>query len=84
MYQAKWKDRTFSITSNTIRSLQELGASYKVKKKTDSTSSTTVIEGHELQSFTINYNVSLVTGVNPLTEYNTMKSYLGAYGPLLL
>ena len=33
MYQAKWKDRTFSITSNTIRTLTELGASYKVKKK---------------------------------------------------
>ena len=84
MYQAKWKDRTFSITSNTIRTLQELGTSYKVKKKTDSTSSTTVIEGHELQSFTINYEVSLVTGINPITEYTTMKSYLGAYGPLLL
>jgi hypothetical protein len=84
MYQAKWKDRVFSITSNTIRTLTELGTSYKVKKKTDGTSSTTVIEGHELQAFTINYEVSLVTGVNPLTEYSTMKSYLGDYGPLLL
>lgn len=84
MYQAKWKNRTFSITSNTIKTLQELSASYKVKKKTDSTSSTTVINGHELQSFTLNYDVSLVTGVDPLTEYSTMKSYLGAYGPLLL
>ena len=84
MYQAKWKDRTFSISSKTIKTLQELSASYKVKKKTDSTSSTTVINGHELQSFTLNYDVSLVTGVDPLTEYSTMKSYLGAYGPLLL
>ena len=84
MYQAKWKDRVFSITSNTIRTLTELGTSYKVKKKTDGTSSTTVIDGHELQAFTINYEVSLVTGVNPLTEYSTMKSYLGDYGPLLL
>ena len=41
MYQAKWKDKTFSITSNTIRTLTELGASYKVKKKTDGTSSIT-------------------------------------------
>ena len=39
MYQAKWKDRVFSITSNTIRTLTELGTNYKVKKKTDSTSS---------------------------------------------
>ena len=84
MYQAKWKDRTFSISSKTIKTLQELSASYKVKKKTDNTSSTTVINGHELQSFTLNYDVSLVTGVDPLTEYSTMKSYLGAYGPLLL
>ena len=84
MYQAKWKDRTFSITSNTLKTLQELGASYKIKKKSDSTSSTTVVDGHELQSFTLNYSVSLVTGVNPLTEYLTMKSYLGEYGPLLL
>ena len=84
MYQAKWKDKTFSITSNTIRTLQELGASYKIKKKTDGTSSTTVINGHELQSFTISYDVSLVTGINPLKEYTTMRSYLGTYGPLLL
>ena len=84
MYQAKWKDRVFSITSNTIRTLTELGTSYKVKKKTDSTSSTTVIDGHELQSFSLSYEVSLVTGINPLTEYTTMKSYLGAYRPLLL
>ena len=59
MYQAKWKDKTFSITSNTIRTLTELGVSYKVKKKTDGTSSTTVINGHELQSFTLNYDVSI-------------------------
>ena len=84
MYQAKWKDRTFSITSNTIRTLQELGASYKIKKKTDGTSSTTVISGHELQSFALNYDVSLITGIDPLKEYTTMKSYLGTYGPLLL
>ena len=38
MYQAKWKDRVFSITSNTIRPLTELGTNYKVKKKTDNTS----------------------------------------------
>ena len=73
MYQAKWKDRTFSITSNTIRTLTELGASYKVKKKTDNTSSTTLINGHEQQSFTLNYDVSLVTGIDPLTEYSTMN-----------
>ena len=84
MYQAKWKDRTFSITSNTIRTLQEIDASYKIKKKTDNTSSITVINGHELQSFNLSYDVSLVTGINPLTEYSTMKSYLGAYWPLLL
>ena len=84
MYQAKWKDRVFSITSNTIKTLQELGTSYKIKKKTDGTSSTTVIDGHELQSFNLSYDVSLVTGINPLNEYTTMKSYLGAYGPLLL
>ena len=49
MYQAKWKDRVFSITSNKIRTLTELGASYKIKKKTDGTSSTTVIDGHTQQ-----------------------------------
>ena len=84
MSQAKWKDRVFGISQNTIKSLQELGASYKVKKKTDNTTSTTVIEGHELWSFSLKYDVSISTGVNPLVEYNTMCSYLGAYGPFLL
>ena len=84
MSQAKWKDRVFGISQKTLKSLQELNASYKVKKKTDSTTSTTVIQGHELQSFSLNYEVSMTAGVNPLVEYNTMKSYLGLYGPLLL
>ena len=84
MYQLKWKDRTWGISQKTIKTLQELGLSYKTKKKSDSTSSTTNVDGHELQTFSIPYTVSLVTGVNPWTEYTTMKSYLGAYGPLLL
>lgn len=84
MSQAKWKDRVFGINKKTLKSLQELGASYKVKKKTDGTSSTTVIEGHELQSFSLSYEVSMTAGVNPFVEYATMKSYLGLYGPLLL
>lgn len=84
MYQMKWKDRTWGISQNTLKTLQELGLSYKTKKKSDSTSSTTNVDGHELQTFSIPYTVSLVSGVNPWTEYNTMKSYLGLYGPLLL
>ena len=76
MYQAKWKDRVFSITSNSMRTLTELGASYTVKKKTDGTSATTVINGHEFQSFTLSYDVSLGTGVNPLTEYNLIKIFI--------
>lgn len=84
MYQAKWKDRVFGLGYTTFKTLQELGASYKTKKKSDNTSSTTVVEGHELQSFTLDYNVSLITGVDPWTEYTTMKSYLGMSAPLLL
>ena len=84
MSQAKWKDRVFGINQKTLKSLQELGVSCKVKKKTDKTSSTTVIDGYELQSFTLSYETSVTAGVNPLVEYNTMKSYLGLYGPLLL
>ena len=84
MYQAKWKDRVFGIGYTTLKTLQELGASYKTKKKTDSTSDTTVVEGHELQSFSLSYDVSLVTGVDPWDEYETLKSYLGMSAPLLL
>lgn len=84
MYQAKWKDRVFGISYTTLKTLQELGASYKTKKKSDSTSDTTVVEGHELQSFTLSYDVSLVAGVDPLVEYQTLKSYLGMSAPLLL
>ena len=44
MFQAIWKGRVFSISSYTIRVFQEFGA------RTDSTTLTSVIEGHELQS----------------------------------
>ncbi len=84
MEQAKWKDRTFSLTPTSLKLLQEVGISYKIKKKTDNTSSKTKIRGGELQTFNIEYNVSIVVGVVPLTEYKTMRSYLGLYGPLLL
>lgn len=84
MEQAKWKDRTFSLTPTSLKLLQEVGISYKIKKKTDNTSSKTKISGGELQTFNIEYNVSIVAGVVPLTEYKTMRLYLGLYGPLLL
>ncbi len=82
--QAQWSDRYFRITSNQLKTLENFGASYKIKKKTDGTSNKTVIEGHELQSFSLNYKVSPQTGVEPLTEYITMRSYLGKTAPLLV
>ena len=82
--QAQWSDRQFKITSNQLKMLESFGASYKIKKKTDGTTGTTKIEGHELQSFSLSYPVSPQAGVNPLSEYLTMRSYLGKTAPLLL
>ena len=82
--QAQWSDRKFSITSKQLKTLENFGASYRIKKKTDGTSSTTVINGHELQSFSLSYQVSPLAGVDPLSEYKTMRSYLGKTGSLLL
>lgn len=84
MEQAKWKDRTFSLTPTNLKLLQEVGIRYKIKKKTDNTSSKIKINGGELQTFNIEYNVSLIAGIEPLKEYKEMRSYLGLYGPLLL
>ena len=84
MVQAQWSDRQFKITSNQLKMLESFGASYKIKKKTDGTTGTTKIEGHELQSFSLSYPVSPQAGVNPLSEYLTMRSYLGKTAPLLL
>ena len=82
--QAQWSDRQFKITSKQLKMLESFGASYKIKKKTDGTTSTTKIEGHELQSFSLSYTVSPQVGVDPLNEYKTMRSYLGKTAPLLL
>lgn len=82
--QAQWSDRQFKITSKQLKALENFGASYKIKKKTDGTSSTTLIEGHELQSFSLSYKVSPQVGINAINEYLTMRSYLGKYAPLLL
>lgn len=84
MIQAQWSDRQFKITSNQLKMLESFGASYKIKKKTDGTTGTTKIEGHELQSFSLSYPVSPQAGVNPLSEYLTMRSYLGKTAPLLI
>lgn len=82
--QAQWSDRQFKITTKQLKLLEDLGASYKTKKKTDGTSSTTIIEGHELQSFSLSYVVSPVVGIDPFAEYKTMRSYLGKSAPLLV
>lgn len=84
MYQLQWLDRVFSISYNVVRSINELALNYKIKKKTDGSSSTVLITGHELQKFPIEYNVSRFTGIDPLKEYTILKSYLAKYGPLLL
>lgn len=82
--QAQWSDIQFKITSNQLKMLESFGASYKIKKKTDGTTGTTKIEGHELQSFSLSYPVSPQAGVNPLDEYIKMRSYLGKTAPLLV
>ena len=82
--QAQWSDRQFKITSNQLKMLDSFGASYKIKKKTDGTTNKTKLDGHELQSFSLSYTVSPQTGVNPLNEYITMRTYLGKVGPLLV
>ena len=82
--QAQWSDRQFKITSKQLKTLESFGASYKIKKKTDGTTSTTVIKGHELQSFSLSYSVSPQVGVDALKEYQTMRSYLGKTAPLLI
>ena len=84
MIQAQWRNRNFSITQNSLKNLQEIGNSLKVKKTSDKTSSTIKIKGFELQEFPIEYEVAQVAGVDPLNEYKTMKSYLGLVGPFLL
>lgn len=82
--QAQWGERQFKITSKQLRALEGFGASYKIKKNTDGTTSTTIIKGHELQSFSLSYTVSPQAGVDPLKEYKTMRSYLGKTAPLLI
>ena len=84
MVQAQWSDRQFKITSNQLKMLESFGASYKIKKKSDGTSSKTIIEGHELQSFSLSYKVCQQAGVNPINEYIKMRSYLGKTAPLLV
>lgn len=82
--QAQWSNRQFKITSNQLKLLEELSLSYKVKRKTDGTGKKAVLDGHDLQSFSLSYKVSPQAGVNPLNEYITMRSYLGKTAPLLV
>lgn len=82
--QAQWSDRKFLITSNQLKMLESFSASYKVKKKQDGTSNKYKMDGHELQSFSLSYKVSPQVGIDALKEYQTMRSYLGKTGPLLV
>lgn len=82
--QAQWSDRQFKITSNQLKMLESFGTSYKIKKKTDGTTGTTKIEGHELQNISLSYTISPQVGVNPINEYLIMRSYLGKTAPLLV
>ncbi len=82
--QAQWSDRKFSITSKQLKTLEDFGASYKVTEKSDGTTNKTTVNGHELESFSLSYKVSPQVGTDPLSEYITMRSYLGKSAPLLV
>ena len=84
MIQAQWGELTFGIDKNTLRSLQNLSLNYKINKKTDNTSGKVYPNGNELQSFSFPYDVSVVTGIEPLEEYKRVKSYLGKVAPFVL
>ena len=84
MIQAQWGDIVFGIEQDIFRNLQELSFNFRVKKKTDNTANKTIISGNELQTFTIPYPVSFVVGMDPLEEYQKLKSRLGKVAPLLL
>lgn len=81
MIQFQWRNNTISISKNVYQRLKELSASFRIKKKSDGTSSSVVITGSELQSFSI--PVPLV-GVDALDVYETWRSQLGQIGPMLV
>lgn len=84
MIQAKWGNKTFSISESSYKLLQELGISYKIKKKDDKTSGKAKIDGHELQNFTVTYNITWWDKAKPLTEYRNWEQLLGQSAPLIL
>ncbi len=84
MIQAKWGNKTFLISETSYKLLQELGISYKIKKKDDKTSGKVKIDGHELQDFTLSYNISYWDKVKPMVEYRSWEQLLGQSSPLIL
>lgn len=84
MIQAQWGNFKFSISRGTLRQLRELSESFKVKKKMDKSSSTVIITGAELQSYSLDFNVIKTSIIDPLEEYKNWRTALGSIAPLLL
>jgi hypothetical protein len=84
MAQVTWRDKSFQISQRTLTALKELPISYKVKKKSDKSGNSVIITGHDLQTFSVSYDLSASAGVNPMQEYDSWKLALGQAGPLML
>lgn len=81
MIQFQWRNNTISLTMNAYQRLKELSESFKVKKKSDNTSSTVIITGSELQSFNIEFPT---VGQDARSLYESWRSQLGLVGPMIV
>ncbi len=81
MVQFQWRNNTISISKNMYQKLRELSESFKVKKKSDSTSSNVVITGSDLQNFNIEFST---VGQDAMTVYELWRKQIGLVDPILI
>lgn len=83
MVQFKWNNNVFSVSKKNYQRIKELSESFKIKKKSDGTSSTVVITGSELQTFSFDIPIINTLNSDPRKVYELWRKQLGMSAPML-
>lgn len=81
MIQFQWGNNTISLTKNVYQRIKELSESFKITKKSDNTSSSVIVTGSELQTFSIPISTY---GQDALDMYELWRSQIGLSYPILV
>lgn len=84
---AQWLNKRWEVSDNKIMALNGVSASVKLKIENNDDkagSPATIVKALELQNFTFDFDISIVSGTDVRSEYESWTNLIGEYAPFYL